>query len=311
MIPSSSNSPYSPSEIPPESMDIDVPSEPIRKIDEKAQSLAEKWLNGINEEIASQSRPESHEYYLDAKDDTPASEVFMKLVEDLYSEAEEMLESGATAEVVDVPAIMELEWTDERFAWETSHFRELLDNVVEARKATYSHDFRAFVERVAKSLDLRVEDLMPDDSDDIAYIHEAWKKLTDLRSLNDIVQLDLSNLDLHALPPEVADMENLEELILSHNKLLTLPKEIGRLGHLKKLLADNNVLKSVPKELGEITGLIELDLSNNRLERIPDSFGKLVNLQTLDLSVNRLRDIPHQLEELKHLHNLVTYGNKL
>lgn len=309
MIPSSPNVPFSPNEIPPEPMDIES-IEPVKEVDAKAHNLAEEWLSGINEEIASQSNPETHEYYLANKDETPAGEVFMKLVEDLYSEAEEMLESGATAEVVQTPEPVRMEWTDERFAWETANFRELLDNVVEARKATYSHDFRAFVERVASSVDLSIDALMPNESDDIVYIHEAWKKLNELHNLKDIIQLDLSNLDLHALPSEIADMENLEDLILSNNKLLTLPKEIGQLAHLRRLLADYNVLKTLPKEMGNLSSLVELDLSNNRLENIPESFARLVSLQTLDLSVNRLRSIPSHLEEIKGLHHFVTYGNR-
>lgn len=307
MIPSSPIDPFSSydSSIDPVEME---PVEPLNPVDDKAQGLVDKWLKGINAELAQQSNSAAHDYYMETKDDSSASEVFMKLVEDLYSEAELLESTGVAADII-IEEPMEVDWTNERFAWETVHFRELLDNVVEARKATYSHDFRAFVERVARAVGLRVEDLMPNDSDDIVYIHEAWKKLNDVHSLKDIIQLDLSHLDLHALPPEVAEMDNLEELILSNNKLLTLPKEIGQLSHLRRLLVDHNVLKSLPKELGDLGSLVELDLSNNRLERIPESFSQLTNLQTLDLSVNRLTVVPHHLDGLKNLHNLVVYGN--
>jgi len=307
MIPSSPIDPFSFYDPSVDPMKIE-PVEPINEIDDKAQVLVDKWLKGINAELAQQSNSVAHEYYMETKDNSSASEVFMKLVEDLYSEAE-MLESSDVVADETVQDSLEVDWSNERFAWETAHFRELLDNVVEARKETYSHDFRAFVERVARAVDLRIEDLMPNDSEDIVYIHEAWKKLNDVRSLKDIVQLDLSNLDLHALPPEVAEMDNLEELILSNNKLLTLPKEIGQLLHLRRLLVAYNVLKSLPRELGDLEGLIELDLSNNRLEKIPESFSQLTNLQTLDLSVNRLTAVPHQVNGLKNLHNLVVFGN--
>lgn len=309
MIPSSPGAAFPSNEIPPPSEPMDVETPSLSETDEKAHELADKWLTDINSQIATESGEEAHAYFLENRDSTPASEIFIKLVEDLYNESQMMESSDAVAEVVHADPV-EIEWNDERFAWETANFRELLDNVVEARKEIYSHDFRAFVERVTSSVGLKIDDLMPNLSDDIVYVHEAWKKLNDAINLKDVIHLDLSGLDLHALPPEVAEMDHLEELILTNNKLLTLPKEIGQLSYLRRLIADHNVLKTLPKEMGDLIGLVELDLSFNRLERVPDSFRNLVNLQTLDLSVNRLYEEPRQVEGLKSLHNLVTYGNR-
>jgi len=57
---------------------------------------------------------------------------------------------------------------------------------------------------------------------------------------------DLSNRELTALPPEIAQLANLRELKLGGNRLTTLPPEIGQLTNLRRLALGGNRLTALP-----------------------------------------------------------------
>lgn len=54
--------------------------------------------------------------------------------------------------------------------------------------------------------------------------------------------LDLSYLDLEALPPEIGQLIHLNALDLSDNQLTALPPELGQLINLAELALDGNPL---------------------------------------------------------------------
>jgi Leucine-rich repeat (LRR) protein len=60
--------------------------------------------------------------------------------------------------------------------------------------------------------------------------------------------LDLSQLGLCALPPEIGQLSNLVGLVLSRNQLSTLPPEIGLLSALAGLYLSGNQLSTLPPE---------------------------------------------------------------
>ena len=81
---------------------------------------------------------------------------------------------------------------------------------------------------------------------------------TDLESLN------LSHNTLTgALPGEIRHLQNLKTLDLSNNKFTGVPAEIGQLRNLELLNLSNNLLTGLPNELGNLSNLKVLDLSGN------------------------------------------------
>ncbi len=76
-------------------------------------------------------------------------------------------------------------------------------------------------------------------------------------------KLDLSNLGLPGIPPEIFELTNLVELDLSHNSIATVPPAIRQLTALKSLRLEDNRLSQLPREMGEMGWLEELTLSLN------------------------------------------------
>ena len=78
---------------------------------------------------------------------------------------------------------------------------------------------------------------------------------------------DLSNRELTALPPEIAQLTNLEALALDGNQLTALAPEIGQLTSLRRLGLDGNQLTALPRELADLlSGGLELGLAGNPLQ---------------------------------------------
>ena len=92
-----------------------------------------------------------------------------------------------------------------------------------------------------------------------------------------ITQLDLSNNMLDgALQAEVRMLQNLQVLNLSDNSFTSVPAEIGQLKNLEVLDLSNNQLTGLPYELGNLSNLQMLDLRGNAystqdLERIKET----------------------------------------
>lgn len=50
------------------------------------------------------------------------------------------------------------------------------------------------------------------------------------------VELELSELNLNTLPPEIGDLVDLQKLVLTSNRLIELPESIGNLTNLRELV---------------------------------------------------------------------------
>ena len=80
----------------------------------------------------------------------------------------------------------------------------------------------------------------------------------------DIQKLDLSNNNLDgSLQAEVRHLQNLKVLDLSNNQFTGVPAEIGQLKNLEMLNLSNNQLTGLPYELGNLANLKVLDLRGN------------------------------------------------
>lgn len=146
--------------------------------------------------------------------------------------------------------------------------------------------------------------------------------------------LNLQNLELKHLPPEVGQLTTLRELMLEGNALSTLPPEIGQLTALRVLdLSDNqlgvlppeigelialeklrlafNELNSLPIEIFQLTALKELSLEHNHLSELPSEMGQLSGLTSLDIDSNMLTALPLEIGQLRELETLILSGNQL
>lgn len=100
--------------------------------------------------------------------------------------------------------------------------------------------------------------------------------------------LNLSFLNLTAIPDEVFELPKLELLILIGNKLTELPPKISQLKNLLTMSLNSNHITRLPKEIAELKNLRILDLGNNQLTELPREIAKLEKLTSLELSGNDL-----------------------
>ena len=100
---------------------------------------------------------------------------------------------------------------------------------------------------------------------DLSFVQAGGEILSELRGLS-------------ALPPELAQLQNLQQLYLPGNQLTSLPPELGQLTNLTTLYLPGNQLTSLPPELGQLQNLQQLYLPGNQLTSLPPELGQLTNL---------------------------------
>lgn len=123
--------------------------------------------------------------------------------------------------------------------------------------------------------------------------------------------LNLSQLELKSLPPEIGLLYNLTLLDLSQNQLKNLPGTLSQLQNLVCLNLSDNNLQNLPDTIGELENLAELYLSKNHLQAIPNAINQLCNLTSLHLDENRLQTLPDIFDKLLELKNLNLSNNPL
>jgi Leucine-rich repeat (LRR) protein len=109
------------------------------------------------------------------------------------------------------------------------------------------------------------------------------------------IHLNLSELGLTELPPEIGNLAYLQDLLLSYNYLHELPPEMGNLTNLQRLYLNGNQLVSLPSEIGNLDNLQILNLRDNQLASLPPEISHLNALRILDLRDNQIQHLPAEL----------------
>jgi internalin A len=117
-------------------------------------------------------------------------------------------------------------------------------------------------------------------------------------------ELDLSDLDLTAVPPEISQAGLLRYVDLSGNRLQSMPAALSDLTGLEVLDLSRNQITTLSASIGKLTRLHSLDLSRNLLTALPAEIGLLWDLRHLGLADNFLVELPQSLQGFPALDEL-------
>jgi Leucine-rich repeat (LRR) protein len=129
--------------------------------------------------------------------------------------------------------------------------------------------------------------------------------------LASITTLNLCQLQLRTIPPEIGWCSQLSKIDLSSNQITSIPEVIGQLSQLSELLLSNNQITSISDVIGQLSKLSNLVLSNNQITSIPDVIGQLSTLSSLALSNNQIKSIPDAIGQLSKLLSLALFNNQI
>ncbi|CAG9535761.1 unnamed protein product [Cercopithifilaria johnstoni] len=126
-------------------------------------------------------------------------------------------------------------------------------------------------------------------------------------------RLILSHNRISSVPPNIADLVNLESLNLWNNQIEDLPTSISSLNKLRILNLGMNRLNILPRGFGSFQALEILDLTYNNLNErsLPGNFFFMPTLRALYLGDNDFEYLPADIENLSSLQVLVLRENDL
>ncbi|KAF9208946.1 hypothetical protein BGZ49_007034 [Haplosporangium sp. Z 27] len=113
---------------------------------------------------------------------------------------------------------------------------------------------------------------LPETITHLRLAHNPIRILTPMNALtplNHLQVLDLCDIQLGILPPEIGLLTRLKELHLSNNKLWKLPDSIQKMARLEVLDIRNNQFYLLNPVIGRLKTLRQLDVRNNQLKSLP------------------------------------------
>lgn len=123
--------------------------------------------------------------------------------------------------------------------------------------------------------------------------------------------LELNNLNLIDLPPEVLELNNVRNVSAWGNKFEKFPEVILSMHNLEYLNLAENCIKEIPKEICNLFALKGLDLTDNLIENIPVELCYLSRLEKLYLFRNKIMKLPNEIGNLERLEELYLLGNQI
>ncbi|MGA7892877.1 MAG: leucine-rich repeat domain-containing protein, partial [Candidatus Sulfotelmatobacter sp.] len=120
-----------------------------------------------------------------------------------------------------------------------------------------------------------------------------------------VTSLNLSYLDLDAVPEEVGELIQLKSLRLVGNRLTALPDAFfEKLTSLEVLGLNGNRLEDLPESISSLSKLRLLKFNNNRFREIPFGLHGLRSLRALFVGSNPLTEVPEWLDIFAALEEL-------
>lgn len=129
-------------------------------------------------------------------------------------------------------------------------------------------------------------------------------------AIGEITDLNLSNLQLTALPAQISFVRDVQYLILSNNRLKSLPPELKSLIKIKYLCLNHNLFQSIPSELCRVFTLEVLTFDKNQISDLAE-IHRLGQLRILSLNDNNLEELPDEIFAIASLEQLNLEGNRL
>ncbi|MDC6211701.1 leucine-rich repeat domain-containing protein [Ralstonia solanacearum] len=137
----------------------------------------------------------------------------------------------------------------------------------------------------------------------IRYLPDMVTRLTHLH------KIFLEDCDLHALPGEIGNLNQLQELtLLYHPNLRRLPDSLNNLSALETLELRETGLTNLP-EINRLSQLKTLTVVDTRLSAMPPEISALRNLKHLTFDHTNIRDVPPTIGNLLHLKSLALSRN--
>jgi internalin A len=143
---------------------------------------------------------------------------------------------------------------------------------------------------------------------DIVGYEEALRRINKAIELQSL-ELNLSELCLIKVPPEISQLTKLKHLNLFNNQIKEISPEIIQINTLTHLKLESNQIREIPPEINRLVALEVLNLEDNQIHVIPPEFSGLTKLNYLILSNNKITEIPLSICQLNNLENFVIHGN--
>ena len=139
---------------------------------------------------------------------------------------------------------------------------------------------------------------------------EVMKRIAAVRR-GETDELDLSRLELGAIPEEVFQLTNLRKLDLFVNRISELPEAIGQLTNLEELLVSANFLERIPDSIANLKKLQRVKFDDNQLGEFPRALLECPELINISLENNKIGFLPPKVRGLEKLRLLDLRGSKI